>query len=275
MRKALLCLFLSSLVLVSSLALLMQPQVAYVYAEEEVKFTASDVDVSAGGHSISLTLTLSVSVSVEGLIPLLPPMAFSGFGGDLKITVLQGAGSLTLTYDGMPYSQPIETPLESTEVSVSSVPEGTLYVIIVSPSLSANISAGNSISLEPDELTWKEEGTQTVHMKHGPLMEDIISMFDFGAIGLKVRLRYVLDVAVGASSGGTSVFERTASLGVLEGEPTVEASVWLLPVVPIVGGVILLAIVAAAVRRRRGPKMAYPETRRWVRCPRCGFEFPV
>ena len=275
MRKALLCLFLTYLVLVSSLALLVQPQVAHVHAEEEVKFTASDVDVSAGGHTIRLTLTLSVSVSVEGLIPLIPPVAFSGFGGDLKITVLQGAGSLTLSYDGMPYSQSIEIPLETTEVSVSGVPEGTLYAIMMSPSLFANISAGGLVSLEPDELTWKEEGTQTVHVKHGPLVEDVTSMLDFGPIGIKVRLRYVLDVAVGVRSDGTLVFERTVSLGVLEGEPIVEASVWLLPVVPVVGGVVLLAIVVAVVRRRRGPRMAYPEARRWVRCPRCGFEFPI
>ena len=274
MRRALLCLFLIFIMLISSLALPTRPCVIYANAQTEVDFTIEEVDVSAGGHTINLSLSLGVSVSVEGLMPLIPPMAFSGFGGDVKITVSQEAGSITLLYDDTLHSKGITTPLESTEISVANVPEGDLYVIM-SPALSANITVEGPVSVEPSVLSWSSEGTQTVHIEHGPLLDDPMSMLAFGTLLLKIKLSYMLDVAVGARSGGSPVFERTVSIGALEGKPVVEASAWLVPIIPIVGGLILLAIVVAVVKRRRRGPTFYPEAERWVRCPRCGYEFPV
>ena len=274
MRKALSCLVLISLVLISSVSLA-RPSVVYAHAETEVSFVIEDVDVSAGGHTISLSLSLKVSVSVEGLIPLMPPVAFSGFGGDVKITILQEAASLTLFYDSTLHNKGFVTPLENTEIPVASVPEGDIYVIL-SPSLSVNITVEGPASISPEALTWASEGTKTVKIEHGPLMDDLMSMFAFGELGLKIMLYYVLEeVAVEARSGGSPVFEHTASPGALEGSPVVEASAWLVPVIPIVGGLILLAIVVAVVRRRRRRPTFYPEAGRWVRYPGCGYEFPV
>jgi len=274
MRKALSCLVLISLVLISS-ASLARPSVVYAHAETGVSFVIEDVDVSAGGHTISLSLSLKVSVSVEGLIPLMPLIAFSGFGGDAKITILQEAASLTLLYDSTLHNKGFVTPLETTEIPVASVPEGDIYVIL-SPSLSVNITVEGPASISPEALTWTSEGTKTVKIEHGPLMNDLMSMFAFGKLNLKIMLYYVLEeVAVEARSGGSPVFGHTTSLGALEGSPVVEANVWLVPIIPIVGGIILLAIVVAAVRRRRPPRAPYPRPERWVRCPRCGHEFPV
>jgi len=274
MRRALLCLLLSSLILISSITLLMQSQIAYAHAETEVKFTANDVDVSAGGHTINISLTLRVTVNVEGLVPLIPPIAFSGFGGDLHIAVQQETGSLTLKYDGTLHNKGgFLTPLEPTEIEIASVPEGNLYAIL-SPSLSACISVEGEVSVEPDVLNWTSEGAQTIHIEHGPMVDKPMSIFAFSRLGFKIRLLYSLDITVGARSDGSPVFERTASLGALEGQPIVEITGWLIPIVPIVGGLILLAIVVAVVRRRRRARAQPIEVgRQRVRCPRCGYEF--
>jgi len=279
MRRPVLLLFLSLLVLVPRLVSPVRSSPACAHAETTVRFVVEDLDVSAGGHTMSLSLTLRVSVIVEGFLPPVPPLVFSGFGGDIKITVKPEAGSLTLTYDGMPYNKGFETPIgnaEGTEVQVADVPEGSLFVILYS-AVHANITAEGPVSLEPENLTWTSEGTQAVHVGHGPIQENPFSMLAAGAIKLVLTICCALEVVAGARSGDTVVFERERSVGAIEGQPNrVETSAWLIPVVPIAGGILFLAIVAAVVRRRRrAPRAPYPEARRWVRCPRCGYEFPI
>ncbi len=266
MRRVLV-LALAVLVLTSSLALAGPQVIAVGRAATTVHFTTGDVSV--GG--IVVRVDLCVSVEVKGLLPYIPPFLISGFGGDIKVAVKAENATVSITYAGTPYTKEFLTPIGSTTVPVAEVAGlGTLY-IRATGRVRANATLRGPVT-QAAELSWPSEGEQAIHVEHGPITEDPTSMLAFGVIKLTLVFWYELDLVVGAEYLGSTIFEHEVPVGGLEGTPNVEESIWLVPAIPALGGLILLIVIIAAVRRGR----AKPYGRyRWVRCPRCGYEFAV
>jgi hypothetical protein len=208
------------------------------HAATTVTFTTGDIPLDTV-FTVRLDMRVSVSTSSS--------MVFSGSSGSVGVDVSGDSATVSVTYAGSTYSKDFITPIGSLKIPIYNIVIGTIYAK-VSGSVKATPQVSGDASISPTTFSWASSGSQSITVSHKG------SMFSFDTISIELPLKYVLSIAVGIESLGTTLFEYSEDVGTLSGTPIVTHSLSTIPIATII--IIIVVIVAAlgfVVAKRRKP----------------------
>jgi hypothetical protein len=215
--------------------------VPLVHATTTVTFTTGDIPV---GNVFTVRLDLRVSVSTSS------PTVFSSGSGNINVDVTGGSATISVTYAGSTYSKDFTTPIGSLKIPIYGITIGTIYAKVTG-SVKSTPQVKGDASISPTTLSWTSSSSQSITLSHKGLM------FSFDTITVELPFKYVLSIAVGIETLGTTLFEYSADVGELTGTPIVTQSLSTIPIATI----IIIAIVVVAIlglviakRRKSSPK---------------------
>ena len=214
-------------------------------AATTVTFTTGDIAV---GTVFTVRLDLRVSVSTSS------SMVFSGSSGSVGVDVSGDSATISVTYAGSTYSKDFTTPIGSLKIPIYTVAIGSIYVKVTG-SVKATPQVKGEASISPTPLSWTSSGSQTVSVSHKG------SMFSFDTITVELPFKYVLSIAVGIESLGTTLFEYSEDVGTLTGTPIVTQSLSTIPIATIIIMVIIIVAVLGFVVAKRKKPSPKPSTK--------------
>jgi hypothetical protein len=174
-------------------------------------------------------------------------MVFSGSSGSVGVDVSGDPATISVTYAGSTYSQSFTTPIGSLKIPIYQVVLGTIYAKVTG-SVKATPQVKGDASISPTTLSWTSSGSQSISVAHKG------SMFSFDTISIEMPFQYVLSIAIGIESLGTTLFEYTKNVGALNGTPIIAQGLSTISIPTIVTMVIItISAIGLVILKRKKP----------------------